>query len=464
MDSLRPSRPARRSARRLVPATVACAALALAPLADASDPPACAGRPATIVGTGDNDDLEGTIRDDVIWAGAGNDRIEAGPGDDVVCAGPGDDLVVGEGGRDTLLGGGGADVMDGGSGNDSLAGGPGADHLLGGMGDDRVAGAQGDDTLAGGPGADTLNGGPGADQMEGGDGPDRLFAGDGADHLAGGRGDDLLQGGRGADHLAGGDDHDALSGGEDDDTVEGGNGIDTCDGGPGRDSAATCEQVRATEEGQVPRPLTRPGPHQVALTFDDGPAYAYTRQILDILARYDVPATFFIIGRHAADQPDMLRRIVAEGHSVQNHTYGHYRLTRYSDATITEQFESTNRVIQAAGGASPHCMRPPFGAVDDRVRSVAAGLGLATIMWDVDPADWSKPGAGAVASRVLRHADGGDIVVLHDIAGWSTIGALPAIIEGLRARGLEFVPLCSIPGLAPRQAGDDGRLQFVGAL
>ena len=436
----------------------------MAPLAAAADPPACAGRPATVVGTGGNDHLEGSTRDDIIWGGAGDDRIEAGPGDDLVCAGPGDDQVFGEGGRDTLLGGGGADAVDGGSGNDALYGGPGDDLLSGGMGDDQVSGADGDDTLAGGPGIDTLNGGPGADGLEGGDGPDRLFAGDGADRLAGGRGDDLLQGGRGADHLAGGADGDTLAGGEDDDTLEGGTGSDTCDGGPGRDSATACEEVRATEDGQVPQPLTRPGPHQVALTFDDGPASLYTSQILDILDRYDVPATFFVIGRQAAEEPGLLRRMAEEGHSVQNHTYGHYWLTRYSDDTIADQLTRANQVITDATGVAPHCMRPPFGAVNDRVRSVAAGLGLAAIMWDVDPWDWKHPGAGAVTSRVLGATGGGDVVLFHDTAGGSTIGALPSIIESLRARGLEFVPICSIPGTAPRQAGDDGRLQFVGAL
>ena len=438
-----------------MPVIIACAALALAPLAAAADPPDCAGRPATLVGTAGDDYLEGGARDDVIWGGGGNDRIEAGPGNDLVCAGPGNDVVYGERGDDTLLGGGGDDIVDGGNGSDTISGGPGDDRLLGGWGDDHLAGTDGNDMLYGGPGSDTLNGGPGADGF---------FGGDGADYLAGGRGDDLLQGGCGADHLAGGEDDDTLAGGEDDDALEGATGKDTCDGGPGRDSAVTCEEVRATEDGQVPQPLIRPGPHQVALTFDDGPDSQYTSQILDILDRYDVPATFFVIGRQAAGQPELLRRMIEEGHSVQNHTYGHYWLTRYSDATITDQLTRAGQVITDATGVAPHCLRPPFGAVNDRVRSLAAGLGLATIMWDVDPWDWKRPGARAVTSRVLGATGGGDVVLFHDTAGSSTIGALPAIIEGLRSRGLEFVPICSIPGLAPRQTGDDGRLQFVGPL
>ena len=91
--------------------------------------------------------------------------------------------------------------------------------------------------------------------------------------------------------------------------------------------------------------------------------------------------------------------------------------------------------------------------MNDRVRSLAASRGLATIMWDVDPWNWKHPGASAVAARVLTSVAGGDIVLFHDTAGWSTIGALPAIIEGLQARGYEFVPICTTPGVAPRQAG-----------
>lgn len=410
----------RRAPRLLGLPLLAAIGLAAAPLAVAGGPPRCSGRPATILGTASADHLQGTIHDDVIWGGAGDDRIEAGPGNDLVCGGPGSDSAFGEGGRDTLLGGGNADTLDGGSGDDGVFGGPGNDRLSGGAGADHLAGADGGDLLAGGPGADTLSGGPGPDV------------------------------------LAGGAEGDSLRGGEADDALEGGEGVDGCGGGPGRDAAAGCEQVAATEEGQVPLPLLRPGPHQVALTFDDGPAYTYTEQILDILARYDVTATFFVVGRHGTAQRELLRRIASEGHSVQNHSWDHYLLTRYSDAFIEDQLVRTNRLIEEVTGTAPHCLRPPGGAVNNRVRAVAAGLGMATVLWDVNPSDWMHPGAGSVAYTVLHGTGGGDIVLLHDIGGPSTIGALPTIIEGLRARGYEFVPLCTVPGVAPRLA-DPGR-------
>jgi peptidoglycan/xylan/chitin deacetylase (PgdA/CDA1 family) len=410
------------AAHRTALAAVLLAAVLPAGLSSASVArPTCNGSEASIVGTAGDDVLEGTSGDDVIWGGGGNDTIAAGRGDDLVCGGPGDDVMLGEAGADIILGG------------------------------------DGNDTIAGGPGADVLLGGPGDDTLSGGSGEDRLLGGGGGDVLAGQADADDLSGGPGRDALDGGGGDDALDGGGDDDSLEGGFGEDRCDGGPGRDTAGTCEEVVATEAGQVPEPLFRPGPHQVALTFDDGPAGVNTEQILDILARYDVPATFFVVGGKAAARPDLLRRMAAEGHSVQNHTYSHAWLTRYSDAAIADQLTRANAVVEEATGAVPGCLRPPFGAVSDRVRRVAADLGLATIMWDVDPWDFKRPGAGVVASSVLRATGGGDIVLLHDTAGWSTIGALPAIIEGLRARGYELVPICNTPGIAPRHAGAGSR-------
>jgi peptidoglycan/xylan/chitin deacetylase (PgdA/CDA1 family) len=422
-----------------------CLAAALAVAAEAS-PPLCAGRPATILGTAGDDFIEGTPEDDVIVAGEGNDIVVAKEGDDVVC---------GNGGDDTL---------DGGPGQDLLLGGPGNDRLTGGDGPDAIAGGSGRDTIGGGAGADLLDGGPDDDLITGGDGDDSLSGGAGADILRGSPGNDTLDGGEGDDALYGDLGDDRLGGGPGDDTLSGGEGDDTCRGGEGEDAAATCEEIAATEIGQVSQPLLRPGAHQVALTFDDGPAASYTVQILDILDRYQVPATFFVTGRQAVAQPDLLQRMAGAGHSVQNHTYGHYWLTRYSDATITDQLDRANQIIEESTGGRPLCMRPPFGAVNDRVRSVAADLGLATVMWDVDPWDWRHPGAPVVASHVLRNTEGGDIVLFHDTAGWSTIGALPQIITGLRARGLQLVPICSIPALAPRQASQDGILQVVGTL
>ena len=322
----------------------------------------------------------------------------------------------------TIVGTPGPDVIRGTSGDDVIHGRGGDDVIYGREGNDVICGGIGDDTIYGGPGNDVIHGGSGNDVIYGGSGNDRLYGSSGDDRLYGHSGDDILDGGIGSD---------------------------TCHGGPGFDAARNCEKVVATESGQVPWPLLRPGPKQVALTFDDGPHSVYTPRILDVLGRHKVQATFFVIGSAAEKNPRLLKRMVNEGHSVQNHTYNHPYLTRYSDAVVADQLNRASRIIEAGTGSRPNCMRPPFGAISARVRAVASGVGLATIMWDVDPWDWKRPGSAAVATRVLNATSGGDIILLHDTAGTSTVDALPRIITGLRARGYEFVPICAIPGIAP---------------
>ena len=398
--------------------------------------PTCLHRTATIAGSPRPDRIVGTEGDDVIAARGGDDVVLGLSGDDIICGGPGDDLLVG------------------GPGDDTLAGGSGVDEIRGGAGADTLLGAAGPDRLMGGPGADRASGGADADEIIGGPGPDSLEGGDGRDSISGGADADRIDGGRAGDVIQGGDGPDTLLGGEGDDRLFGREGSDRCDGGSGTDSATGCEQVIATEIGQVPVPRFEPGPGQVALTFDDGPLPLYTPLILDVLARYDVPATFFVVGRSAEQLPGLLQRMRAEGHSVQNHTYDHAWLTRYSDTAVRSQLADTDRIIEAAIGVTPGCMRPPFGAVNDRIRSTSADLGLEVVMWDVDPWDWKLPGSGAVANHVIRYTGGGDIVLLHDGAGHGTIGALPRIIESLRDRGLEFVTLCDVStparGTGPR--------------
>jgi peptidoglycan/xylan/chitin deacetylase (PgdA/CDA1 family) len=384
----------------------------------------CLNSRVTITGTEGPDRILGTTGNDVIAGLGGDDHIEARGGNDVVCGGAG---------RDRLIGGAGADVLIGGPDPDFLSGEGGADTVVGGGGDDMLHGGSAGDRIAGGDGADTIRGGPGPDILSGGDGHDDLSGGAGDDALAGGRGGDLIQGGIGADLLFGEGGNDILLGRE---------GADTCDGGDHTDTAGGCEKVIATERGQVPPPRFRPDSGQVALTFDDGPLPVYTPLILDTLERYGVPATFFVTGRSAAQHPGLLRRMEAEGHSVQNHTWDHAWLTRYSDSGVRSQLSQADAAIAAGTGVEPACMRPPFGAMNDRVRGIVEGLGLEIVMWDVDPQDWRYSGSRYVASHVTRYTSGGDIVLLHDGGGYGTIGALPEIIREMRARGLEFVTLC----------------------
>jgi peptidoglycan/xylan/chitin deacetylase (PgdA/CDA1 family) len=376
----------------------------------------CRGRPVTIAGTHAAERILGTDGPDVIHGRGGDDFIFGLGGNDVICGGSGDDRLFGGAGRDALVGNGGDDRLEGGTQRDLLYGIDGSDTLLGQDGPDRVFGGRGADALHGENGADLLVGGPG---------PDEIFGGAGVDDLRGNGDDDVLVAGR----------HDDL--------LDGGSGSDRCAGDRGFDTAAGCERVDGTEAGQVPEPRVRPRPGRVALTFDDGPSAANTPGVLDVLDRYDVKATFFVIGLSARANPGIIREMVRRGHSVQNHTWSHAWLTRYPDATVAAELTGGAAAIEEITGTEPPCWRPPAMAYSDRVDAVADSLGYRRIMWDVDPWDWKHPGPSAVASHVLRYTGDGDIVLFHDTVGYSTTNALPAIIEGLRARGLEFDTLCN---------------------
>ncbi len=183
----------------------------------------------------------------------------------------------------------------------------------------------------------------------------------------------------------------------------------------------------------------------VALTFDDGPS-VWTGAVLDVLDRKGVPGTFFVVGRYVTGSAaDAVARASADGHSVQNHSWSHPVLTTLSSSAVAGELDRTSDVVEAVTGIRPRCLRPPYGATSDRVRSVAASVGLGEVLWNVDPSDYLNPSPATIAARVITRADGRPLVVgLHDGGGSraNTVAALPAIIDGLRARGYEFVTAC----------------------
>lgn len=191
-----------------------------------------------------------------------------------------------------------------------------------------------------------------------------------------------------------------------------------------------------------------PGPMQVALTFDDGPDPNWTQPILDVLARYGVPATFFVLGSSAQRHPGLVNAMVAGGHSVQNHTWGHPYLTGLPDDGVRGQLSGTSDVVAEITGNRPICWRPPYGATDARVDQLAAGLGMNKVMWNVAPNDYLNPPPQSIIDNVMGRAGalagGPMVVVLHDGGGVrsSTLASLPGMIESLTAGGFTFVSLC----------------------
>ena len=192
-------------------------------------------------------------------------------------------------------------------------------------------------------------------------------------------------------------------------------------------------------------PVFFPRPHQVALTFDDGPS-SYTQGVLAVLTRMHIPATFFVVGHEAATNVAILQTEHNAGMAIEDHTWDHPDLTRLTPAAIDNELLRTVDVIRTTTGEQPACFRPPYGDTDPTVVNEAARFGLHQVLWNVDPRDWAQPGATVIADRATANANGQPLVIiLHDGGGnrSETIAALPTLINTLITRGYQFISLCN---------------------
>ncbi|MBB4766337.1 peptidoglycan/xylan/chitin deacetylase (PgdA/CDA1 family) [Actinoplanes digitatis] len=189
--------------------------------------------------------------------------------------------------------------------------------------------------------------------------------------------------------------------------------------------------------------LMRTGDAGVALSFDDGPDPVQTPRMLDLLRRHGVKATFCLVGRNAAAHPDLVRRIVAEGHTLCNHTWRHsLTLGKRKAAVIEADLRRTNDAIRAAApGAQIRYVRAPGGNFTGAFVAAGARLGMKSIYWQVDPRDWEHPGgeSGAahrakVVRSVKKHVHKGAIVLSHDYGQPETIAAYEQLLPWLKGR------------------------------
>lgn len=187
----------------------------------------------------------------------------------------------------------------------------------------------------------------------------------------------------------------------------------------------------------------------VALTFDDGPS-ADTDLVLSALSEHSVPATFFMIGRQVERQPQIARRVIAEGHEIGNHSYSHPIYLYRSPRETRRQLRRAQEVIAEATKVEPKFSRPPCGVRTPTYFAATREMNLRTVQWSVAGFDWKHIGAAEIAHNVLKDVRAGSIILLHD--GDSslkrdriqTVMALPLIINGLKKRGLEVVPLSQL--------------------
>ncbi len=196
---------------------------------------------------------------------------------------------------------------------------------------------------------------------------------------------------------------------------------------------------------------------KVALTFDDGPDPTWTPRILDLLKARGVKATFFLIGRNVEDHPDLVRRIIAEGHEIGNHTYTHGNLAVMPEWRQRLELGSTQRLIETETGRSTTLFRPPYNA-DSTPTDVAElaplafaerELGYTVVLERIDPQDWARPGTDTIVQRVKEQRREGSIILLHDAGGdrSQTLAALPRILDWLAERGDSVVPMSELLGI-----------------
>ncbi len=190
----------------------------------------------------------------------------------------------------------------------------------------------------------------------------------------------------------------------------------------------------------------------IAMTFDDGPHATNTSKLLEMAAQRHIKLTFFVLGECVAQNPDVLRREVAEGHEIGNHSWSHPNLAKLSDQAVRSQLRRTEDLIVKTAGVKPTLMRPPYGELTKRQRIwVNHDFDYKVILWDVDPLDWKRPGPNVVASRIIAATRPGSIILSHDIHP-PTIEAMPQVFDALLAKGFKFVTVSEL--LAMNKGGE----------
>ena len=182
----------------------------------------------------------------------------------------------------------------------------------------------------------------------------------------------------------------------------------------------------------------------IALTFDDGPG-EYTDTLLDELKAKNVHVTFFLVGSSVATMPNIVKRAVAEGHAIGNHSWTHPDFPNLSDDEIADEVDRTSRAIKDATGLTTNLMRPPYGDTNDTVAKILKDRGMAQILWNVDTEDWKNLDSQITTQRALEGAQNGAIILMHDIHP-SSVKAAPGIIDKLRAQGYTLVTVPQLLG------------------
>ncbi|NEW05667.1 polysaccharide deacetylase family protein [Paenibacillus sp. SYP-B3998] len=191
---------------------------------------------------------------------------------------------------------------------------------------------------------------------------------------------------------------------------------------------------------------------KVALTFDDGPDPIYTREILNILQRYNVKAAFFVIGQHVQTYRDVIGEIASQGHTIGNHTYHHPDLLDLSHEEIVEEIVKTEKEIMQITGQKPHLFRPPYGHFDDSIVEMVRQMGYIFFTWTrkLDSRDWEYASESLIFSHMMTHVESGGIMLFHDSSHdrmavrSHTVKVINQLIPALLEQNYQFIDLAHL--------------------
>ncbi|WP_010274152.1 polysaccharide deacetylase family protein [Paenibacillus senegalensis] len=203
--------------------------------------------------------------------------------------------------------------------------------------------------------------------------------------------------------------------------------------------------------------MTGPSDQPVAaLTFDDGPDQRFTPQILDVLKKHNVRGTFFVMGSRVKGHPEVVKRIVEEGHALGNHTYWHPQLYNESLYRLKWEAEETDKALQEVVGFKPKLFRPPYGGLTDELVAELGRQDYKVIGWNVDSLDWKEIGADEILSNMESHLKPGAIILMHSGGNWDQdlsggVEALDRLIPELKNRGIDLITIPELLDLPDRK-------------
>jgi len=190
------------------------------------------------------------------------------------------------------------------------------------------------------------------------------------------------------------------------------------------------------------------GSKRLALTYDDGPNDPHTLRLLEVLAKHNIHASFFLIGRYVSQRPDIVRELIRSGHAIGNHTFTHPLLIFKTSRQIETELMDCQRALGDAVGVQATFWRPPFGGRRPEVLRVARKLGLEPVMWNITGYDWNAPPAEQIEQKVRKQVRGGDVILLHDGGHLrfgadraQTVIATDRLIARYKSEGYEFMTI-----------------------